>query len=62
MYTIQIVSLSRSFNKDPAWCDFEMAKKCWTLRGARKEQWKWVNHEFGQSYLFRIVNSKGEVV
>lgn len=64
MYTIQICPLSESLSSSQPhpFEDFAMAKKRRTLRGARKEYWKWVNHQFGMPYLFRIVNKHGEPV
>lgn len=65
-YEIQIGSLETSLHDhDPRWSQFYSARACRTLRGARKEWWRWVNHEWdfaGDRPLFRIWDRKKKEV
>lgn len=59
-YEIQYTMLASTVKGNtPNW---QAVDARWTIKGARKKWWEWVNSDFGSALIFRIYDTKTKEV
>lgn len=61
-YEIQYRDLQEFLKGEGNWVRFYSARTRFTLKGARKEWWKWANRQWDDQPLFRIYDNKEKKV